>query len=865
MANGHCNIFHMTFLPLSPTLLRVTWRHLTHHPLQTLLLIKGIMLGVAVVVAIDVANASASAAFDLSVEAVSGRATYQIVGGPDGFNDQIYVDLKRQGLEEPIAPALSEYVSSPDLGNISLQLLGIDAFAEPPFRDYLSASDSSQTVDLAAFLVRPDTVFISSANASRYSLKSGQSIRLVIGGREHQVTIAGLLQPSAALARRAVDGLVIADIATAQELTGRIGKLDRIDLIVPESSEQEVTHISAMLPPDVRLVPVSARTGTIREMTDAFRLNLTALSLLALIVGMFLIYNTMTFSVVQRRALFGTLRCLGVTGGEIFGLIIAEAITVGVLGSALGLGLGVLLGQGAVKAVIQTINDLYFTVSIQGLQVPASSLVKGAILGVGATVATAIPPAREAASVPARTALIRSGVETKARLMINRSALIGLGTILAAAGVLAIPTHDLVISFAGTFLMILGFALLSPRATLFLMDLFLPITARLWGNVGRMAPRNVSSSSSRTTIAVAALMIAVSVTIGISVMIGSFRATVIQWLGQTLQSDIYISVPGGTAVQPSEAVDPAVLTALKNVDGIARVDTLRAVEVDSPRGPIHVSATDNYSVGTERIYVRQAHPDDQMWQAMQAGEVLVSEPLANQADLPVSNASITLVTDHGLKTFPVAGVFYDYSSSQGTVIMAANVYHALWTDTAITAIGIRLKPGLNADTVTQSVQHATSSIQQLSIQPNQTLRANVLTIFDRTFAITGALQMLATLVAFVGILSSFLALELEKQREIGILRTIGMTVQQVWGLIMLETGLMGAAAGILAAPTGMVLALILTYIINRRSFGWTLQMSVDASPFLAAFAIAVTAALLAGLYPAGRISRAKPADAVHFE
>jgi putative ABC transport system permease protein len=226
---------------------------------------------------------------------------------------------------------------------------------------------------------------------------------------------------------------------------------------------------------------------------------------------------------------------------------------------------------------------------------------------------------------------------------------------------------------------------------------------------------------------------------------------------------------------------------------------------------------------------------------------------------------VTLNTDQGRHEFPVIGIYYDYASTQGTVLMNLDTYRSLWQDPSITAVDLRLASGADPEAVANGLQASLAPIQSLLVRPNRALRQDVLVVFDRTFAITGALQLLATIVAFIGVLSALLSLELERQRELGILRAVGLTVRQLWGLIMLETGLMGAVAGLLAMPTGYVLALILVYIINRRSFGWTLQMQVLPGPFIQALAVAVIAALLAGIYPAWRMSRKTEADAMRFE
>ncbi len=524
----------------SKTLLNVGWRYLLRHPWQSILMIVGITLGVAVVVAIDLANASASQAFDLSTQAVAGRATHQVVAGPQGLDQEVYVALRQAGLATDgvaSAPVLSEYVTSPQLGSRPLQLLGVDPFAEAPFRSYVAGQRNVPIDQLTAFLTRPGAILVSTDVAQRYGVQPGDDITLDVGGYQRRAFVAGLLQPEDSLSRRALDGIILADISTAQELSGRLGRLDRIDLLLPEDDPAALQRVEALLPAELSVTPVAARSGTIEQMTEAFRTNLTALSLLALVVGLFLIYNTMTFSVVQRRPLFGTLRCLGVTRREVFLLVLGEALVIGVLGALLGVILGVILGQGAVRAVTQTINDLFFVLTVRGAAIPTSSVLKGLLLGVVATMLAAAPPAWEAATVPPRTALSRSGLESKAGRAVKGAALASLALMAVGVALLLIPAPGLTLSFAGTFAIIVGIGMQTPLVTKLLMDFITPLFSRLGGLLGRMAPRSVVSSLSRTAIAIAALMIAVSVTIGVSLMVSSFRYTVVAWLAQTVQGD----------------------------------------------------------------------------------------------------------------------------------------------------------------------------------------------------------------------------------------------------------------------------------------------------------------------------------------
>lgn len=847
-----------------PGLWNVGWRYVLRRRWQSVLMVLGIALGVAVMVAIDLANASASRAFELSTEAVAGKATHQIMGGPQGLDEKIYVNLRLKGLVNTAAPVVSAYVSSPELGGRPVQLLGIDPFVDAPFRSYISGAQKASLDQLVAFLTQPGSIVISRPVADRYGLKIGSTVTIDVAGRQKTARVAGLLQPQDNLAQRTLDGVILADISTAQEMTGMLGKLSWIDLILPQDDPQAAARIQAALPAGVRVESAGARSGTLEQMTSAFRVNLSALSMLALVVGLFLIYNTMTFSVVQRRPLFGTLRCLGVTRREVFLLVGSEALAVGVIGSLLGIGLGILMGQSTVRAVTQTINDLYFTTTVQAQGIPLSSLIKGGVAGLVATLLTAAPPAWEAASVPPRVALSRSGLEHRARRAVTWTALGGLAMIALGIGLFVLPYTNLFLGFSGTFAVTVGFAMLAAITMVLLMTVVTPLSARLFGFLGRMAPRSLINSLSRTSVAVAALMVAVAVTVGVTLMIDSFRYTVVVWLGESLSSDVYITAPDFNQSQPSQPVDPKVIPEVRAWPGVARVDMVRATTVDSPKGPVKVTAMLNPTMGTERIFKSSQDRPDQVWRQMEQGKVVITESLASRLNIP-ANGSIALYTDQGLKTFPVEGIFYDYATSEGLVQMSMNVYRRFWNDPTVTALGLRLKPGVDADAVTRQLQDGLKTDQHLNIRPNAALRRDVLQVFDRTFAITSALRILATAVAFIGVLSALLLLQLEKEKEIGILRALGLTGRQLWKLVMLETGLMGLVAGLLAMPTGYALSLILVYIINKRSFGWTLQMSLQPVAFLQALVIAMTAALLAGIYPARKLGRMAAAEAIREE
>jgi putative ABC transport system permease protein len=866
---------------LAPLLLRTSLRYMLRHPWQIGLCVLGVALGVAVVVAIDLANASARTAFGLSAETVTGRATHQIVGGPTGLDEAFYARLRRDLGVRPAAPVVEGYAQVPALGGRTVQILGVDPLAEPPFRSYLGGLEGQvgarrdAPVDLTTLLVEPAAVLLAEETAREAGVGLGDRLALRLGARVVEVRVVGLLQPSDDLSRRALESLLIADIATAQELLGLVGRLSRVDLILPAAgAEARLDAIRAALPPGAELASASARSSALDQMTRAFELNLSALSLLALIVGMFLIYNTMTFSVVQRRTLLGTLRCVGVTRGQIAALVLAEAAVISVVGSLLGLALGVLLGRGLVQLVTRTINDLYFVVTVRGLSVDPAVLLKGLLLGLGATLLSALVPSIEAMLTPPRTVLRRSSFEERVRGLVPRLALAGAALLAVGVVLLILPggapapgstaLGPLVVAFAGLFAIVIGAALITPLAVVALMRLARPALGRAFGILGTMAARDVVATLSRTAVAVAALMVAISVSIGVGIMVGSFRQTVVSWLEQTLVADIYISAPTNTATRVDTTLDPALIDALGAVEGIGGVTRFRNVQVATPAGPTTLVAIDPAPGRGRGGFSFVEGGSDATWAAWDAGAVLISEPLAFRTGLGVGD-TLTLRTDAGPRDFPVAGVYYDYTSDRGVIRMRYDAYRAAWDDPAISSLAVYAAPGVEVDALVDRLRAAAAGEGDLVIGSNRALREGTLVIFDRTFAITAVLQLLATAVAFIGILSALMALQLERARELGMLRANGLTPGQLWGLVLGQTSLMGLTAGLLAAPLGLALAVVLVYVINRRSFGWTLELILSPALFGQAMLVALVAAVLAGLYPALKMSRTSPALALREE
>ena len=394
------------------SLTKSSLRYLFKHPWQFGLSILGIAMGVAIVVSIDIANFSSSKAFNLSLNAVAGKATHQITGTSEGIPDSLYTYLRIKKGFRNIAPVIESYISIQDTGNSAkrvYKLLGIDLFAERPFRDYLSQKEVSVDGGLKDFMTKPNSVILSEESLKKLNKTSGDSLTVLINGKEKVIFITGLIKEDGQN-KSALENLIITDIASAQVLTEKNSRIDYIDLIIKNESEE--TLIKSLLPEGFQLQKSGSRSETAEQMLDAFNINLTSLSMLALIVGLFLIYNTMTFSVVQRKVLIGTLRSIGVTSGEISKIILREALIMGIIGTLAGFAAAYFISKFLLIYISQTINDLYYVVSVREIYISPGIILKGIALGVFATLISAIKPSREASEVHPRSAMIRSEQET---------------------------------------------------------------------------------------------------------------------------------------------------------------------------------------------------------------------------------------------------------------------------------------------------------------------------------------------------------------------------------------------------------------------------------------------------------------------
>ena len=823
----------------SPLLLRAGLRYLSRHRWQALLALTGITLGVAVVLAVELANNGARAAFQLSAQQLQGKATHRLVVPDASLPDDVYIRLQGEAGGPPMAPVVSDWVRVTGHEG-RYRLVGFDLFAEAPFRTQLAAlSDAAGSV--RDWLTQADAVLLSQDTAMTLSVSEGDTLDIVYQGRPLTLRVLRIdAQPGSA-----GRDLLLVDIATAKSILGMPGRLSHVDLILDAGSEQWVRQ---RIPSEVQLMAVAEQAQGVTRLSAAFELNLTAMSLLALLVGMFLIFNAMTFSIVQRRTLFGRLRAIGVTPRELFGLIMLEAVVVAVPGTLLGVLLGVWLGQGLTRLVAATISELYYNVSVTALHLQWPTLITVVVLGLLATLLATLLPALQAARTPALKTLSRAALEQSARRAIPLWAAAGLVLLLAGLLLaLALP-GGVILSFAGLFMLVLGAALMTP---LVIRVLHRVLARRAWSGLWRMGVRDLDRHLSRLGIAVAALMVALSASIGVGVMVDSMRAGVNSWLTELLNADLYVAADGFAegATLPAPVVE-----AVSGLSAVAAFSRYRERTLSLAGRRVEVIGARLVPASRQGFSLIGGGPS--LWREFDAGALLVSESLAYHLDLQ-PGASLDLPVAGGKATFTVAGLFRDYASEHGRLFMSEAVFRQLWPGQPVHTLALFAGDN-DADDMRRAVTELGGRFA-IVITPARAILDESMAVFERTFRVTDVLRFLSLIVAFIGVLSALMALQLERGKEYAVLRALGLRRRQIAGLIAGESLLMGLLAASVAVPTGLLMAWVLIESVQRRAFGWSMPFNVDGGLLLQTLLTGLLAAGLAAVYPAWRSAQRDPA------
>jgi len=871
-------------------------RRMALEPVRTVTTVAGIALGIAVVIAIQLTNASSVRGFETALDTVSGKASIEITA-PGGIDELLLADLgwlRDFGAASPVIEGEMAIVTGDATGLFrprraeAVKVLGVDILRDRTIRDYAvaayatpgtpvagtpAAEDVSATLSSQSFLdllTSPQSIVITEKLARRRGYQLGSEVRLLAGDRVNTYIVRALLEDRGPA--RVMDGsFVLMDIAAAQLAFARLGRVDRIDVQIahaagtldasraPTSAELDAAEsgIAAKLPAGLTAAKPSRRGQQVEKMLSAFHLNLTALSWVALVVGLFLVYNTATVAVLARREEVGMLRALGVTRRQVLWLFLGEAAVMGTVGTLLGLGLGRVLADLAVGVTGATVSTLYIATAAAPPALSAAHVALAFALGLPLSLLAALVPALEASRVPP-TAAMRGSDRLASRVGLQRSTfLLPIVVLAVAVGLSQLGPLDgrPIFAYASAFAIIIGASLLVPA--------IIVVTARVlarplaWlGVTGRLAHAHFTAAIPRLSISIAALSVALAMMVAIAVMVGSFRETVVYWVGQTLQADLFV----GPGVQPTtgsaQTLSPSIIGALEAHPAVAAVDTFRNLDL-SYQGNLVVLGAGQFDIVRSHgslLFKAPADGRTALSQAIGTDAVLVSEAFANKYGAAPGD-TLQLATSMGERPFTVAAVYYDYAVDRGVIVMDRPVFARYFGERPPTSAAVYLRDGADPEVVRREVLDTLDEGHRAFIYTNRSLRAEVLRIFDSTFAITYALELIAVVVAMFGVAGTLLTLVLERRRELRMLRLIGALARQVQRVVVTEAALIGATSMLIGLVTGLALSLLLVYVINVQSFGWSIQFRVPWL-FLAQVSVAVVAATaVAGLVPARRATQ----------
>jgi putative ABC transport system permease protein len=842
-------------------LYRLMLRPLMRQPGRALVILFAVALGDAAVVAIDLAGDAAAGSFHSSMDTLAGKNDFEVTAA-GGVPEELGPRLARLPFALEVSPRIEDHATVAATGE-TVPLIGVDMIGEA------NGADEKP-------VVRAETEegfrHINDANAvwvTRGLGTVGEKIALLINDQRREFTVRGRIPDQAGLSGDAV----VMDIGAAQMATGKPGRLDRILIRIliktPGGADFDTwqKRLRNSLPAGVLVNAQGSERYANRRMLAAFRWNLQILSYIAVLVGAFLIYNAMSVSVVRRRADIGVMRALGASRAAVLTAFLLEAVAFGAAGSAAALPLGRLLAAGAVRMLSTTVNALYVSSRPGVMAISAGSVALAFAVGIGVAVVSALAPAREASLVPPTEAMARGRREYEVRVERRRDAVIAL--VLAAAGAAAAQAPEIggkpLMGYLAALLFVAAAALFTPMVVNATMAAGAGPLRRMLGVEALLASRSLGGSLRRTAVLVGALTTAVAMITSVGIMVGSFRQTVLNWMENELPADLYIRPAGAATADEHPTIAPDVAGRIAQLAGVEHVSLFRAYEIEYQGLPATLAGADpDLDRSQQSITFLSGRASNDVLNELAAGDnAIVSEPFANKHHVRAGDA-LTLPLGQRQVTFRVLGVFYDYGHEAGFILLDRRTMLKYLPDAAPSNLAVYLSPGADPGRTRAAILRAVPN-SNLLISSNGEIRREGIRVFDQTFAITYALEAISILVAIGGIMGALISIVMDRRREFGVLRFLGATSAQIRKMILVEAGLIGLLANAVGLALGYVLSLVLVYVINKQSFGWTIQFHWPVAVLLGSLSVVYAATVLAGLHPARMAVRLDPIEVVHEE
>lgn len=849
-------------------------RHLLDYPLRTVLTLVGIGLGVAAPIAIRAANLEVLSAFEEAVDTLTGQDALQVSDAEGDLDERVIRRIRAHPDVVAAFPVIRREViieNGPHRGK-RLAIMATDLLASLSLQEIDMTSLGPRTFELEHLLDR-QAIFAGTQWADDWKMQLGDSLRITTDSISHDVIVRGIMA-SAASGPAVWESTVLMDVATAQAVFDMIGRLDRIEVVIDPSAtvEQVARDLEDRLPASLSVTRPSVYRIETERMIRAFQANLTALSAVGLLVGSFLVYNTIAAAIVQRRQEIGLLRSLGFTRPAVAALFVGEAALLGFMGGLLGGVLGIRVAEHLVSVLGRTVSNLYHPVEVASVELFWQAMAGSIVLGVAVSVAGAFGPSWQASRFAPAKVLAPGFVEIETRSRIVGvtipigGALLGLTLLLTFFE----PIDGLpIFGYASALCLLVGLACIAPLLVVGLGWLVGGRIRNLPSALGRVAADQVGRAPGRNAVTVSAILVSLALFIGVGIMVESFRYTVQLWMDQTFQADFIVAPSlapeSGRGRERSSGLPASWRASIEELPGVAGVDPYRERRIQAGRRVFALVARDlQLHADRSRYLFLSGSSSAVLGRAVEQDGVLVSEVLADRLDLGVGEP-LALETPRGRREFKVEGVFYDYATDGGKVVMDVALYRSLWDDATATVLAVYLAPQADASQTRQAILDSLSHRGAVTLIRNGEVKAEVLRIFDQTFMLTYALELLAVLIALLGVMNTLIIAVLERRSEMAVLRAIGASGPQICKLVLWEAaylGVLGAGLGILG---GFLLSIILVGVINKQSFGWTIQYVASGWPVVQAVGLAVGAAFAAGVFPAIWAARRPVAEGLRYE
>ena len=844
----------------------ISWPYLKKHAVRSLLTVVGIVLGVAVFVAMHTANQAVFFAFERTVDRIAGASQLQVTAGEAGFPEEALERVQAIPDVQVAVPVIEAPAAARLTGQGNILILGVDMTGDRSLREYdLESGDEAVIDDPLVFLAQPDSIIITNEFASRNNLRVGERLTLSTMIGDKPFTVRGIMR-SGGLTSAFGGNLAIMDIYAAQQVFGRGRRFDRIDLKLREgvAIESGQAAIRKELGVGFDVEPPASRGQQLESTLAVYAISMNVSSVFALFIGMFIIYNSFSIAVTQRRSEIGILRALGAPRRQIRNLFLIESAVSGLLGSIAGIALGIFMARGMVGSISNMLEGIY-GVAERAEEVSADPRLLSAAIAIGilTSMIAAWLPARNASRVDPVQALqkgkyqVLTAGENRARRLTAAA--------LMAVAVVMLWLGTSIWFYAGYTLIILAALMLVPTVALWFARALRPVLKWLRPVEGALAADSLIQSPRRTSGAVAALMLSLGQVIGLGGIGRESYNSIVQWLNTALNPDLFVS--GSQNLSDRTFRFPKALAgSITAIPGVEDVQHVRSLRVNIDGGPVMLIAIETASFERRGHRPTVAEDPRGMYPMASAGEgIIVSDNFSRLHHKQVGDP-VEVPTPGGLLAIPIAGIITDWSDQQGSIFLDRAVYERYWKDDTVNVFRVYVSPGTDPQAVRQRIlERLSPSHPRLLVLTNAEVRSWVLKLTDQWLQLTYSQVFIAVLVAILGIVNTLTVSIIDRKRELGVLRAVGGFRRQIRQTVWMEAvaiGFVGLALGLLFGAANLYFLLQIT---GRDLSGMHLPYRFPFSIAAMLLPTILAAAFFSALWPAESAVRTSLVEALEYE